>query len=248
LVHFLVGIEAWKPLSRLQLAALRRATRLVAVSGHSEAEFRKANPSFAGAEVSVCHPGLPELGGEDDSTDGGYALIVGRTSKEERYKGHDLLLEIWSDIMCRHPGAELVVVGGGDDLPRLQNKAAALGLGTGVRFLGQVPAEDLDRLYRRCAFFVMPSRHEGFGFVFLEAMRAGKACICARGAASEIIEDGVTGIVVDPDRADEVISAIQRLLADPRSRREMGSLAKARFLEHFTRERFAERLRVLLRT
>jgi len=167
-------------------------------------------------------------------------------SREERYKGHDLLLEIWGGVRSRHPGAELLVAGGGDDRPRLEEKAARLELGGAVRFLGKVPSEELDRLYRGCALFVMPSRHEGFGLVFLEAMRAGKACIGARGAASEIIEDGVTGYVVNPDEPDAVSSAIEKLWTDPVGRARMGELGRQRFRAHFTRERFEERLRALI--
>jgi len=245
LVHFLVGIEAWKPLSPLQAAALRRAERLVAISRHSETEFRRANPSFGRTEIAVCHPGLPDLVDSDEIGDMGYALIVGRMSKEERYKGHDMLLDIWSEVGNRHPGAELTVVGDGDDRPRLEAKARGLGVEKAVRFLGRVPGVELERLYRHCAFFVMPSRHEGFGFGFLEAMRAGKACIGAQGAASEIIEDGVTGYVVDAEDPGAVTSAIEKLLIDPVARERMGSIGRQRFKARFTRERFEERLGAL---
>ena len=246
LVHFVVGIDAWKELSRLQSAALRRASRLVAISRHSASGFRKANPWFGDYDIPVCHPGLPKIENEPEGVGGAYALIVGRMSREERYKGHDLLLEIWGELRIRHPGAELLVAGGGDDRPRLEEKAKRLGLGGAVRFLGKVSSEDLDRLYHGCAFFVMPSRHEGFGFVFLEAMRAGKACIGARGAASEIIEDGVTGYVVDPNDPAAVTSAIEKLWIDPLARERMGAIGRQRFRARFTRERFEERLRALI--
>ena len=81
---------------------------------------------------------------------------------------------------------------------------------------GACPMQALDALYRDCAFFVMPSRDEGFGLVFLEAMRAGKACIGGAGAAAEIIEDGVTGLVVDATDADEVAEGGRAAL--PRAR------------------------------
>ena len=247
LVHLVVGIDAWKPLSRLQAAALRRASRVLAISGHSATEFRRANAWFEGSEIPVCYPGLPEIENEHESAGGDYALIVGRMSREERYKGHDLLLDIWGEVRIRHPGAELLVAGGGDDRPRLEEKAKLLGLGGAVRFLGKVSPEELDRLYRGCAFFVMPSRHEGFGFVFLEAMRAGKACIGARGAASEIIEDGVTGYLVAPDDPGTVTSAIERVWIDPLAREQMGSMGRQRFRACFTRGRFEERLRALIK-
>ena len=87
----------------------------------------------------------------------------------------------------RHPDAVLAIAGDGDDRPRLEARVAALGITRAVRFLGRVDDDRLDELYRECRLFVMPSRDEGFGLVFLEAMRAGKPCIGGRGAASEII-------------------------------------------------------------
>jgi glycosyltransferase involved in cell wall biosynthesis len=77
-------------------------------------------------------------------------------------------------------------------------------------------------------------------------MRAGKACIGARGAASEIIEDGVTGYIVDPDDPGAIASAIERLASDPVARERMGSIGRQRFRARFTRERFEERLRALI--
>jgi glycosyltransferase involved in cell wall biosynthesis len=247
LIHLVVGIDAWKPLSTLQAATLRRAWRLAAISQHSSIEFRRANPWFGTAHIPVCHPGLPDL--ESDpapSIDKGYALIVGRMSSEERYKGHDVLLELWGDLRTKVPGTDLLVAGEGDDRLRLEEKAKTLGVAKEVRFLGKVPRADLHRLYRECGFLVMPSRHEGFGFVFLEAMRAGKACVGARGAASEIIEDGATGYVVDPDDPRAILSAIEKLAVDRGRRTEMGAKGRRRFQACFTRGRFEERLSALV--
>src|SRR5205807_9482364 len=109
---------------------------------------------------------------------------------------------IWPDVLRAHPGAILRVVGDGTDRPRLEQKAGALGLNGHVVFLGRVDDASLDREYERCTAFVMPSRDEGFGFVFGEAMRAARACIASCGAASEIIDDGVSGLLVDPDDRD----------------------------------------------
>jgi phosphatidylinositol alpha-1,6-mannosyltransferase len=246
LIHFVVGIDAWKPLSTFQAAALRRAFRVAAISRHSADEFRRSNPWFPETEIPTCHPGLSDVEDEASSVEGTYALIVGRMSSEERYKGHDLLIERWGELQARVPGASLVVAGGGDDRRRLEEKAKALGLENAVRFLGKVPEAELRRLYRECAFFVMPSRREGFGFVFLEAMRAGKACIGAHGAAEEIIEDGGTGYVVDPSDPQAVLAAVERLFREPARRREMGETGRRRFQALFTRARFEERLRRLL--
>ena len=106
-------------------------------------------------------------------------------------------------------------MGDGNDRPRLESRARSLGLSHAVSFAGRVGDDELAALYDRCRFFVMPSRDEGFGLVFLEAMRAGKACIGARGAAAEIIEHDVTGLIVDPDRHEDLAAAVFRLFDEP---------------------------------
>ena len=115
-----------------------------------------------------------------------------------------------------------------------------------MRFAGRVDDGRLSALYRDCAFFLMPSRAEGFGLVFLEAMRAGKACVGGVGAAAEIIEDGVTGFVVDPDDPAEVQKAVVRLFQDPALAARLGEAGAARWKREFTEEAFAGRLRTLL--
>jgi phosphatidylinositol alpha-1,6-mannosyltransferase len=165
-------------------------------------------------------------------------------ASEERYKGHDLLIDLWSRVSAEVPGARLVIAGDGDDRARLEAKAAPLG--NIVNFLGRVPDETLVTLYRQCVFFVMPSRDEGFGLVFLEAMRAGKACIGAVGAAAEIIEDGVTGLVVDPGDPEEVFKAVVRLFREPDTRECMGQAGASRVAAQFTEAHFRRRFLGLL--
>src|SRR4029077_214501 len=128
----------------------------------------------------------------------------------------------WAGVRRRVPDATLVVVGDGDDRPRLEALAASTGVGAAVRFAGRLSDRDLAACYARCAFFVLPSTDEGFGLVFLEAMRAGKACIGGVGAAAEVIEHGVTGFVVNPGEREEVLEAMLRLFQEPETRERMG--------------------------
>jgi phosphatidyl-myo-inositol dimannoside synthase len=243
---FLIGIEAWKPLTLVQRWALGRADVLIAISDHTARRFKAANPDLAARPVRICHPGSREQRAAGDSrvdVPGPFALIVGRMAADERYKGHDLLLDIWPRVVADIPHARLVVAGGGNDRARLEAKAAALG--DRVRVTGPVGAGALAALYRDCAFFVMPSRDEGFGLVFLEAMRAGKACIGGAGAAAEVIEDGVTGIVVNPGEPEEVLEAILRLFREPETRDRMGHAGSIRVAREFTEAQFGCRLRDL---
>ena len=238
----LVGIEAWRPLRALEARALERADRVLAISAHTLRRFRAANPGQDGRAISVCHLGVGEAVAAEASGEAEpFALIVGRLAAAERYKGHDLLIEMWPSILEQCPGVRLVVAGDGDDRPRLERAAARLG--HAVRFTGRVEEAKLAALYRDCAFFIMPSSEEGFGLVFLEAMRAGKACIGAPGSAAELIEDGVTGFVVDPDEPDQVLKAAVRLFQDPELAARLGRAGSRRWAQGFTEEAFQARFR-----
>jgi glycosyltransferase involved in cell wall biosynthesis len=245
----LCGIEAWdsaRPAERWAIAG----GEVVAISQHTIDRFKAANPALASTDVIVCHPGLPAkspshvaLPTAFECSSGPTALIVARMSAAERYKGHDALLDVWPRLSSDHPNAVLAIAGDGDDRPRLEARVAALGITRAVRFLGQVNDDRLDELYRECRLFVMPSRDEGFGLVFLEAMRAGKPCIGSWGAASEIIEHGVTGLIVDPDSRPELTAALERLYSEPDTCRQFGAAGRERFQSTFTNVCFQARFR-----
>lgn len=140
--------------------------------------------------------------------------------------------------------AVLRVVGTGPDLARLERRARELGLGRRVEFLGHVAFDRLAGEYRRADIFCLPSRQEGFGIVFLEAMAAGLPIVAARaGAVPEVVPDGVCGILVPAASPDELAQALDRLLSSAEERRRMGeagcrraplydaSLVATRFLE-----------------
>ena len=243
----LCGVEAWTPVRRLQRLALNEAARLIAISQFTIDGFRKANPHFVNTTIDVCHLGVAPLDAVDSpSRAAASALIVGRMAEDERYKGHDALLEIWPEVAAVVPGASLRIVGDGDDRVRLEAKAAALQLGDRVTFVGPVGDDALLREYAQCTAFVMPSRDEGFGFVFVEAMRAARACVGSRGAAAEIIADGETGLLVDADDRRQLLSGVVRVLGDRAATAAMGACGRERFLQQFTEAQFRERFNALL--
>lgn len=247
IVAVLVGIEAWRPLSVLERSALRRVQTVVAISAHTASGFAAANPAFATSTVRICHPAVPELVPPLPADRApGYALMVGRMWSAERYKGHDRVLEAWPAVLASHPGARLVVAGDGDDRPRLMARAAALGVAPAVDFVGAVDDARLAALYRGCAFFVMPSRDEGFGLVYLEAMRTGHACIASPGAAAEFITHGVNGWLVDPGDVAAIAGACVRFLQDPTLTARLGPAAAATVCRDYQFEQFAARWRQAL--
>ena len=247
----LLGVDAWRPAEGARRRALARAASLVAISRTTAERARPFLPPDAAVEV--VHPGLEDArpGGEADPVAleaGGrtFVLAVARMSAAERYKGHDELIEAWPEL-TRDATAELaprlLLVGDGDDRARLAAKARELGQRDTVRFTGAVSAATLDELYRRATAFALPSRDEGFGLVFLEAMRAGRACLALTGTApAEIVVDGETGDLVAGGDREALTAALARLLADPERTRRLGAAGRARFEREFTFEAFERRL------
>lgn len=240
---YLHGVECWRDAGRLRRTLLRHVCVRVAHSRHAVARFAAAHPELSHLEVRVCPPAVGPARATPVPADP-VALIVGRMWREERYKGHDALLDVWPEVCAAVPGATLVVAGDGDDRPRLEARAALLG--PAVRFTGLVPHAELLRLYEQCRLFVMPSLNEGFGLVYLEAMRAGRPCIAAAGAAEEIIEHGVSGVIVPAGDRDALRDQLVTLLSDVETCQRLGAAAAARVAARFTEAHFAACLRAAL--
>jgi len=136
------------------------------------------------------------------------------------------------------PGAELWIAGGGDDVPRLEALARG-GAAGGVRFLGRVSDAALADLYRRASVYAMPSRQEGFGLAWAEAMWFGLPCIGATAdAAAEVIADGDTGRLVPHADANALARAVVEILSDRERARRMGERGRQLARERFTYARF----------
>jgi phosphatidylinositol alpha-1,6-mannosyltransferase len=167
------------------------------------------------------------------------ALIVGRMWSVERGKGHDELIAAWPAVRRHVPHAELWVAGGGDDVPRLVAKARDCGVADAVRFLGRVSDAELGALYQRASVFAMPSRQEGFGLAFAEAMWWGLPCIgTTADAAGQVIVAGETGELVPYGDIAALAPALVRLLSDRERSVRMGEAGRRRAREHFGYARF----------
>ena len=131
------------------------------------------------------------------------------------------LLRALPDVRRAVPGARLRIVGGGPELPELRALASTLGLGDAVQFEGAVPDDDaVRRAFFEADVFCLPSRQEGFGIAFLEAMAAGLPVVAARaGAVPELVQDGETGLLVPPGKPGALSETLVLLLQD----RELGA-------------------------
>lgn len=245
---FLLGIEAWRPvppLVRRILLSHRFQVRLLAISGYTWDRFRAVNPDLGALAHCVVplgigcavpsRPGVPE----GPPT----ALMLGRMARRERYKGHAEVLVAWSRVMARLPEARLWVAGDGDLRPELEGLAGRLGLGTSVRFLGQVSEAAKQDLIERCRALALPSRGEGFGLVYAEAMRLGRPCLVGPAdGGREVVNPPEAGLAADPADPEALAGALCRLLTPGRQWDEWSAAAEARYRAHFTATHFQRRL------
>jgi phosphatidylinositol alpha-1,6-mannosyltransferase len=248
---FLYGVEAWKGLTAIERRMLAAARLRIAISRFTAERVAQLNPGIG--PIVECPLALPisSLADPSNGTAGDAhppaVVIVARTVSTERYKGHDQLLEAWPLVTASVPHARLIVVGEGDDLPRLKAKARSTGLDRTVTFAGFLPQRELDAVYRNAAVFAMPSRGEGFGLAYLEAMAHGLPCIGSiHDAAREVVADGVTGFLVDQSDVPNLAATLVALLSSRELRQRMGAEGRRRFLERFTYTAFRSRLVSLL--
>jgi phosphatidyl-myo-inositol dimannoside synthase len=258
-VVFVHDVEAWDPdLNAERRAVLRDATLRVSNSRYTAERVEHTHPDVG--PVVPCPLGLLDekpcepTGSEPTERPAWLqqvrplsVLIVGRMHDTERYKGHDELLACWPAVLEQVPGAQLIMAGLGNDRERLAGTARALGVASSVVFPGFVPNAVMPALWERVALLAMPSAREGFGLVYLEAMRAGLPCVgSTMDAAGDVIVDGETGVLVDRDDPVALGSALSALLADAGRRAAMGAAGRRRYLAEFTADHFATRFRDIL--
>ncbi len=175
-------------------------------------------------------------------------LSVGRWMSNERYKGIDRLIAVLPRLLPNWPELKLVVVGEGDDRGWLEHLADECGVGRRVHFLSGLSPAELVACYASCEIFALPSRGEGFGLVYLEAMASGKPVIGgAHGGAPEVIEDGKTGYLVPHGYSAQLLTALTTLLSDPVHAREMGRRGRERVERDFRFATFAKSLKKIFR-
>ena len=219
LKYYLVahGIEVWRPFTMPQRIALRGATRVLCVSDFTRRELLKHCPLPAGRAIvlhNALDPAFAIGSGVSLARCAPVILVVTRLTYADRYKGVQHMIEAMPAIRVAVPDARLRIVGRGDDLGRLQSLRNQLGLMTAVEFTGFIDDRQLAAEMESCRLFALPSRKEGFGLVFLEAMAHGRPCLGARaGGVPEVITDE-TGVLVEygdvPGIAAAAVEALRR--------------------------------------
>jgi phosphatidyl-myo-inositol dimannoside synthase len=230
------GVEVWKPMTALRHRAMLNADLVIAPSRHTAQQLAEVqhipperirvlawpmNPAFlrmADAPSKLPSPrAFPQ---------GRIVLTVGRWAASERYKGADELIHATAQLRSTNLDLHLVVVGDGDDLPRLQKLTADLNITDRVHFLKNICREQMAACYSNADIFALPSTGEGFGFVFLEAMAFAKPVVAvSHGGTTDLVEDGVNGLLVPPRDTQRLVWALNCLLNDESRRIELGRRA-----------------------
>ena len=162
-------------------------------------------------------------------------------------KGIRFLVEAVAQLKPRFPELQLVLAGDGFERPTLVHLAEELGIVGDVHFLGWVPNSALPPYYRAAALSVVPSLEEGFGIPAAEAMGCEVPVVASdAGGLPEVVEHGVTGLIVPRGDTDALAQAIGSLLEDPERRRRMGVAGRERALRLFDWDRTAEQFEAAL--
>jgi glycosyltransferase involved in cell wall biosynthesis len=141
------------------------------------------------------------------------AQVVGVVARLEPEKGHRTLVDAWPVVLSAVPSARLLIIGEGSERDSLEAQVASLGIEDRVVFTGR--REDVPAVTAALDVAVLPSYREAQGLSVLEAMALGRPVIASRvGGIPEMIEDGVSGLLVEPHDCDALAAGIVRLLTD----------------------------------
>lgn len=226
---------------RWRLQRLRRrfiyrlSTQVVA---NSDAAAEDAGEAFGVPEAkrvvfpnSIPDP-MPGLG-DLPSREPGLLVCVGRL---DLAKGQDVLVEAAARLQADIDGLRLVFLGDGSMRGELEGLAERLGVGPKCRFLGHLPRQDVLRWMARAQATIVPSRAEAFGLVNLESMAVGTPVVASRvGGIPEVVEDAVTGFLVDAGNPSALGERVGRLLRAEDLASQLGSAARRAFVSRFER-------------
>jgi glycosyltransferase involved in cell wall biosynthesis len=193
-----------------------------------------------GVDAEAFRPAEPVAGADRPLR----ALTIGRLAA---VKGQAVLLDAVAELARRGCPVELTVAGWGPERERLERRAAQLGIADRVDFLGPVGQDRVAGLYAAADVFCTSSFAEGVPVVLMEAMACGLPTVATRiMGVPEVVEDGVTGLLVPPGRADALADALERLARRPDERAAMGQAGRRKVLEERDPRRSAERLLELI--
>ncbi|MEZ4751684.1 MAG: glycosyltransferase family 4 protein [Bdellovibrionota bacterium] len=245
------GTDAWGDLWPQDEWSLRRASHLFSISDWTKSILVRRG--YSPSRIHIIHPriyeGFETVHASIPRESGRFEMLcIARLDPKEQYKGQDHALQALSQLRHEDPklGFRFTIVGDGEDRSRLERLAVSLGLEDRVRFLPAVGTRDqLAQLYRESDLYLMPSRFgtwdgewrgEGFGIVYAEAAAFGVPSLAYRcGGVMDIVEDGQTGWLVEPDSVSALALTLGQLVGNRALVHKTGARAREDVLKKFTR-------------
>lgn len=220
---------------RLQRLAYRAATKVVANSpaAREVLEAEGVAPGSIAVIANGVDPGFFDLPDRAPARPIRTLVTVANLRPE---KDHETLLAAAAALLDRHPDLRFRIVGDGPRRAALEQQARSLGVASRIDFLGH--RDDVRELLGAADAFVLPSRSEAFPNGAIEAMAAGLPVVaCAVGGLLDLIDDGVTGLLVPPGNAPALAAAIDRLAGDPGLGAGLGQRARAEVRRRYSFDR-----------
>lgn len=241
------GIEVWENARPVYANLAKRATLLISNSMYTlkraeqiHGPFKRAKVCWLGTENNDKSKLKPPDKASSNVT------IIGRID-DLSYKGHYPLIQCWPKVVSKVPNARLQIVGTGSGKNRIIKAVEQSGVKSRIDVLGFVPENEMDDIWSRTNVLAMPSRGEGFGLVYIEAMRHGRPVIASiHDAAQEINIDGQTGFNVDLAIPGQLAERVICLLENHSLSIEMGAQGQKRWEQHFSFSAFRNRFNPII--
>jgi glycosyltransferase involved in cell wall biosynthesis len=172
--------------------------------------------------------------------------VIFSAGRLDYQKGFDLLIEVAALAKEQNLNWQLLIAGEGKLKSELNAMASQKGVSEFIKFIGF--SNNIPALLKACDVFVLPSRYEGMPNALLEAMAMGKASVATNvNGASELVEDGTSGFLVDSENTGQIFAKLKELLSNETLRLSMGNEALLRVKNNFTFDKMTDDLEQLLK-
>ncbi|MBD2187081.1 glycosyltransferase [Pseudanabaena mucicola] len=254
------GLDAWDLKDQNKIKALKSAQKIISIGGYtrdrivteqqiSNTEFSLLPVTFDASQFTI-RPKLQYLLDRYQlDIDQQIILTVARLAGSDRYKGYDQIIQALPTIRQQIPNVHYLLVGKGEDRDRIEKSIKDHHLQDCVTLTGFIPDHELNDHYNLCDVFAMPSKGEGFGIVYLEALACGKPAIGGnQDGAIDALCNGELGILIDPDNIEQIAQVIVDTLQGkhPLPILYQPDLLRQKVIEIYGFDKFKERLALIL--
>jgi glycosyltransferase involved in cell wall biosynthesis len=254
------GVDAWNITNPLLKTSLQEADLILSVSNYTREQLLKEqnlNPKKVVILPNTFNSDQFQIALKPDYllkkynllSDQKIILTVARLSEAERYKGYDQIIKALPRILEIIPNIHYIIVGKGADRARIEKLITDLNLGNYVTLAGFIPDEELCDYYNLCDVFAMPSKGEGFGIVYLEALACGKPVLGGnKDGAIDALCNGELGALVDPDNLEEIAETLIKIIQGnyPNQIMYQREALRQKVIETFGFEKFKQTFEIYL--